>query len=179
MIGPIFQGAPEPVACLLVFVLKGKKTLKLSFFKSLTNQWNRPHPVKQSFPYQVRLTCLVQFFLPREGHFLHKFFIFRELFLESGVRLRCRVGGVFEHHFECVHLCPELPDDPSVGVFVDHGVIDDTFGSVSVTQSRQGFLKTNQVAIYKRPPHLIIGKNKFGKKVLPPFLHSFQPCRRI
>lgn len=34
-----------------------------------------------------------------------------------------------------LHLLPQLPDDPGIGVLIHHCMVDDVLGPVSVTQS--------------------------------------------
>ena len=48
--------------------------------------------------------------------------------------------GLRELNFELLHLFPELSDDASVGVFVHHGVVDDSLGSVGIAQRGQSLL---------------------------------------
>ena len=55
MIGPIFQGAPEPVACLLVFVLKGKKGFEMKFLQKL----NKPPYKTGMFKVSVTTKILI------------------------------------------------------------------------------------------------------------------------
>lgn len=45
-----------------------------------------------------------------------------------------------ELHSEFLYFLPQLPDDTSVGVFVNDGVVDNVLGSVGVAERRQGFL---------------------------------------
>ena len=45
-----------------------------------------------------------------------------------------------ELYSEFLHFLPELSDDACVGVFIDHGVVDDPLGAVCVTQRGQRLL---------------------------------------
>lgn len=47
--------------------------------------------------------------------------------------------GLRELNLELLHLLPELSDDPSVGVLIHHGVVDDSLGSVGITERGQSF----------------------------------------
>lgn len=47
--------------------------------------------------------------------------------------------GLRELNLELLHLFSELSDDPSVGVFIHHGVVDNSLGSVGVTERGQSF----------------------------------------
>ena len=48
--------------------------------------------------------------------------------------------GVTEHLAQLVDFCSEFSNDAGVGVFIDHGVVHDSLGSVGVPQRGQGLL---------------------------------------
>ncbi len=56
---------------------------------------------------------------------------------------------MFEHFLERVHLRPELPDDPGVGILVHHRVVHDAFGTVSISDNKTISLYSIKLVIRK------------------------------
>ncbi|RUS88914.1 hypothetical protein EGW08_003353, partial [Elysia chlorotica] len=83
---------------------------------------------------------LLQLLLPGLGHFLHEFLRLGEALRQVRLAERLTCLCCLELSLEHLHLLAQLADDAGVGVLVDHGVVDDPLGAVSVAQSGKRLL---------------------------------------
>ena len=80
-----------------------------------------------------------------------------------------------KHPTKHLHFFPELSDDTSVRIFIDHGVVDDSFSAVCIAQRRQSLLVVVGWRTQRRYHHRL----RISTKIILSIINSKIPVKKF